>query len=686
MNAARPAQAPLLGVGEWFRPGEYERAERAIDDLRRLRVTHLRMGVSWADWASPRGEAWYAWLLPTMTAAVEVLPCFHYTPPSLGLEPRTNAPPRATEAYGEFVAGVLDRVGDRIADVELWNEPNNLSDWDWRLDPRWDLFAAMVRGAAAQARRRGRRVVLGGMCPIDPPWLECMWQHGVLDQVDVVGVHGFPGTWQAEASEPAASREPASAEPGDWQPALDKARQVLDRHGLAQPFWITETAYSTWRHDERGQITAILRALAAPVERVYWGAIHDLDPAVSHRDGFHLDERPYHLGLTDAAGRPKLAYRLWEAGGVEALAEASTWTARRRPRGDDKGVLITGGAGFIGTNLAHELLEEGARVTIFDSLARPGVEQNLRWLRERHRSALQVTVADVRDRFALARAVRSAGQIYHFAAQVAVTTSVTQPVGDFEINALGTLNLLEALRTSDDPASLVFTSTNKVYGSLDDVALRLAGDRYEPVDDGLRASGIGEWRPLDFHSPYGCSKGAADQYVLDYARTYGLQAVVFRMSCIYGRHQCGNEDQGWVAHLVARALSGQGVTIYGDGKQVRDVLFADDLVRALRLAQERAADLCGEAFNIGGGPSRTLSLLELLQIVEQLGSKPPAVCVGPWRPGDQRYYVSDTSKFTAATGWRPAVGAGDGVRHLAEWLVRSGRVAADGVAARLLAS
>jgi len=228
---------------------------------------------------------------------------------------------------------------------------------------------------------------------------------------------------------------------------------VLDRHGLAHPFWITETAYSTWRHDERGQITAILHALTAPVERVYWGAIHDLDPSVSHRDGFHVDERPYHLGLTDATGTPKLAYRLWAAGGVDSLAEAATWTARRRSRAEGKGVLITGGAGFIGTNLAHELLEEGARVTIFDNLSRPGVEQNLRWLREQHRKSIQVTVADIRDRYAVARAVRSAGQIYHFAAQVAVTTSVTQPVGDFEINTLGTLNLPEALRACDEPAT-----------------------------------------------------------------------------------------------------------------------------------------------------------------------------------------------------------------------------------------
>ena len=217
-------------------------------------------------------------------------------------------------------------------------------------------------------------------------------------------------------------------------------------------------------------------------------------------------------------------------------------------------VLITGGAGFVGTNLAHRLAAQGRTVRIYDNLSRPGVEQNARWLVETHGDLIHVEVADVRDGEALRRAVRGVSQAYHLAAQVAVTTSLTDPLTDFEVNARGTLNLLEAVRAQDVPPSLVFTSTNKVYGGLEDVPLRVRSRRYEPEDTAIRAQGISEARPLDFHSPYGCSKGAADQYVLDYARTYGLPAVVFRMSCIYGPHQFGTEDQGWVAHFLIRAL------------------------------------------------------------------------------------------------------------------------------------
>ncbi len=218
------------------------------------------------------------------------------------------------------------------------------------------------------------------------------------------------------------------------------------------------------------------------------------------------------------------------------------------------------------------------------------------------------------------------------------------------------------------PPPVVFTSTNKVYGSLDDVELRLNGERYEPDDAETRASGIAENQPLDFYSPYGCSKGAADQYIVDYARTFGLPAVVFRMSCIYGPHQFGTEDQGWVAHFLIRALAGETITVYGDGHQLRDVLFVDDLVDALLQAQANAARLAGRAFNIGGGPGHTLSLWELLHLISTLTGQPPVVEYGPWRQGDQRYYVSDCAAFAAATGWRPRVAPAQGVRSLHDWL------------------
>ncbi len=218
------------------------------------------------------------------------------------------------------------------------------------------------------------------------------------------------------------------------------------------------------------------------------------------------------------------------------------------------------------------------------------------------------------------------------------------------------------------PPPLVFTSTNKVYGGLTDVAMRQVGRRYEPVDDHVRRHGIGEARPLDFHSPYGCSKGAADQYVVDYARTFGLPAVAFRMSCIYGPHQCGNEDQGWVAHFLLRALKGEPITLYGDGMQVRDVLFADDLVDAFLVAQAEMPKLTGEAFNVGGGPANTISLLDLLDQIARLTGVQPDVRFGAWRPGDQRYYVSDTAKLRAMTGWTPKVTVEQGVTRLHAWL------------------
>src|SRR3954469_5155469 len=262
-------------------------------------------------------------------------------------------------------------------------------------------------------------------------------------------------------------------------------------------------------------------------------------------------------------------------------------------------VLITGGAGFIGTNLAHRFLSAGQPVLIFDNLSRQGVEKNLDWLQKTHGALLDVDQADVRDPAALRKAVKQASKIFHFAAQVAVTTSLVDPIADFEINARGTLNLLEAVRLLENPPPLLFTSTNKVYGDLSDVKLRVRRDRYEPEDSGLRTHGFSEERSLDFHSPYGCSKGAACQYVLDYARTFELPTLVFRMSCIYGLHQFGNEDQGWVAHFLIQALEGRTITIYGDGRQVRDILFVEDLVDAFFLAHQQIERLAGNAFNMG---------------------------------------------------------------------------------------
>jgi len=329
--------------------------------------------------------------------------------------------------------------------------------------------------------------------------------------------------------------------------------------------------------------------------------------------------------------------------------------------------LVTGGAGFVGTNMAHRLLEAGERVVVLDDLSRSGVERNVRWLQASHPERLEVVEGDVRDAAAVRQAARNADRVFHFAAQVAVTTSVTDPMHDHAVNVGGTLTLLEELRRRSDPPPLLFTSTNKVYGKLAGLQVEEHGGRYQPRDRHVRRHGVGEQWPLQFASPYGCSKGAADQYVLDYSETYGMPAVVFRMSCIYGPHQHGNEDQGWVAHFLLQAHEGAPITLYGDGRQVRDVLYVDDLLDAMLLATAQVDRLAGQAFNMGGGPDNTVSLLELLELIGQLGS-PPEVEYGEWRVGDQRYYVSDTRRFQDATGWAPTVAPEEGVKLLHDWI------------------
>lgn len=343
--------------------------------------------------------------------------------------------------------------------------------------------------------------------------------------------------------------------------------------------------------------------------------------------------------------------------------------------------LITGGAGFIGTNLADRLLSLGRPVVILDNLSRGGVDHNAVWLQQKYGRKVRIVVGDVRSRDDVRRALKGVEQVFHFAAQVAVTTSMVDPRTDFDINVGGTLNLLEAIREMETPPPLVYTSTNKVYGSLDDVPLHAADDRYEPVHNETRERGISETRPLDFHTPYGCSKGAAEQYVLDYARSFGQPAAVFRMSCIYGPHQFGTEDQGWVAHFLIRTIEGKPLTLYGDGMQVRDILFVEDLVNAFLLAQKAMPDISGQAFNIGGGPQRTTSLLELVESITRLRGAKPHLYFESSRTGDQRYYVSDTSKFRSATGWEPQVSAREGVRRLYEWLLDSRSVMTEELAA-----
>ncbi len=695
-----------IGILEWFRLGEYERVEQVLKDLKALGVQQLRTGVSWADWHTTYGQDWYGWLLPRLAQEVNILPCFLYTPPSLGVVPRIAAPPREPKAYADFLDEMITRFGDYFEWVELWNEPNNLSEWDWTLDPEWWMFSEMVGSAACWAQQRGKKTVLAGMSPVDPHWLKLMCDRGFIAYINAIGIHGFPGNWEYAWE--------------GWPKNVAKVQAVLDQYGSQADIWITEAGFSTWQHDEHQQLQEFVNTLDAPVKRIYWYGAHDLNPDFPTIDGFHTDEREYHFGFKQTDNTPKLLYRLWASEGLPAVREVAQIGSRESGIGsreektsatsnfplptlqesysplptphsllqidDDKEedekhgysplptpysllpILITGGAGFIGTNLAHRLLSLGQPVLLFDNLSRPGVEQNLRWLKQRYGDLVQIEIADVRSRFALRQALQNARQVFHLAAQVAVTTSLTNPVDDFQINALGTLNLLEEMRSLNNPPPLVFTSTNKVYGTLPDIQLVPNCTRYQPVDV---FSGISVDHPLDFHSPYGCSKGAADQYVLDYARNYNIPAVVFRMSCIYGPHQFGTEDQGWVAHFLIRALEGQPITLYGDGMQVRDLLFVEDLIDAFLLAQENIHTLTGQAFNIGGGNENTISLLEFIELIDEIHGKKPPVYFDSWRSGDQRYYVSDSSKFQTATRWKPSVSIRQGVRKLYQWLLES---------------
>jgi CDP-paratose 2-epimerase len=462
-------------------------------------------------------------------------------------------------------------------------------------------------GAARAIQQSGRIAAIGLDAGAD---LRRLGEHHVLKAFNVIGLHAAP-------------LAPA------WRQTVHQA--IACYHPTAK-LWLTDLSHPA--ADDVAQARAVAEALTSAPGRLYWRGLNE--PSLLAR---LLAEGPARITAT--------------------LANPAPAILATRP------VLVTGGAGFIGANLADRLAASGENVLIYDALTRPGVERNLAWLKHRHPGKIAVAIADLRDEATLTEAAGSASAVFHLAAQVAVTTSLVAPVQDFDINVRGTLTLLEALRRFNAAAPLIFASTNKVYGDLADIPLTRRGDQYLPEDPHLRARGIAETRPLCFHTPYGCSKGAADQYVLDYAHSFGLRTAVLRMSCIYGERQLGTEDQGWLAHFLLRAIAGDPITIYGDGRQVRDVLHIDDAVDTYLAARAHIDTIAGRAFNLGGGPANAISLLQLIGYIEDLLGRRVDLSFEPWRAGDQRYFVADATAVRDTLALRPPRLWREGVARLA---------------------
>ena len=510
------------------------------------------------------------------------------------------------------VERILECLSTRAADFELGLTPKVATIWD---PPDLDRLSAVFQQVADLLRKRNRRVVWSLCPPVSEAALDALASRGLVQAEDEI------------------------------------LFDVTDASMLDVPRGLP-LLHARWNAD-RVRLAAGGGGMRAP------GELEDFAQAIEHGAARLYWQPSAELGRLLARLGPDELVRLLRS---PARPSASTSCSA------DARVLVTGGAGFVGCNLAARLLSDGHEVVVLDNLERDGVERNIEWLRARWGPKLRLLAGDVRDPGTVERALEGVGRVFHLAGQVAVTNSLQDPVKDFEVNARGTLNVLEAIRRRSTPPGVVFTSTNKVYGDLRDVALQELERRYLPADDRLRARGVGESCNLDLHSPYGCSKGAGDQYMLDFAKSYDVPAVVFRMSCIYGPRQLGSEDQGWVAHFFRRALDRSLITIYGDGKQVRDVLFVDDLVDAFVLASAEIDSLRGRAFNIGGGPDSAISLLELVEWIESIQGRRPELSFAPWRRGDQRYYVSDTTRFREATGWKPRVGIEHGLRRLHGWL------------------
>lgn len=642
-----------VGVTVNFRPGDQPHAEQILADLRTLGIAHVRAPLSWSECQTPAGYAWYDWLIPAIARQAELLPCLAYAPGPTGNEAHEL---HDLGRYRDFLELIVTRFSDYFGWLELSVALDGRCGLDELSDTAWDGLRKSVVDAAGWIKRQGKKTVFAVAAQCAARTFAHISGPDLLRHSDAIGICD-PGT--------------AVRSQVHGHSCVAQLRALLKEQEGAPEVWITDAGFMPPPYNDRQQLRTLLDAVDAPAERVYWRAttLHaDADKAVTLAPW--AEEHAHHTGLRRSDGAPTLLFRLLQDGGMDKVRSTLRLAARPVSMSRTPGlVLITGGAGFIGTNLTDRLLSEGVPVLIYDNLARPGAERNLHWLFDKHRSGLEFELADVRNRRALRRALRNAAQVLHLAAQPAPGTSLRHPIEDYEVNSYGTLNLLDELRLQEHRPPLIFASTSKVYGTLGSIRLKKEHTRYEPEDRAVRHNGIGEEQALEFCSPFACSKGGAEQYVLNYARNYGLPAMVLRLGSVYGAYQSGEQEHDWIAHLLRWTLQEQPITIYGDGLQVRDVLHVDDLVDAILLAQRHMPEGSGQAFNIGGGPGNTVSLRELIDLIEIVHGHAPPVCYQDWRPDDQRYFVSNISKFTAMTGWMPRTDVGEGIRRLYAWIM-----------------
>jgi CDP-paratose 2-epimerase len=470
------------------------------------------------------------------------------------------------------------------------------------------------------------------MSPTDPNWLALMFERGVMEYIDAVGIHGFPGVWEYSWE--------------GWPANVAKVRAVLNRYGSLAEVWITEVGFSTWRHEEHRQLGAFVEAMDAPAERMYWYSGRDLDPDRPTVDGFHSDEREYHFGLKHWDRGDKLLFRVWAEGGPDKLRRVAALGERNGGLARSPRALITGGAGFIGSRLAARLASTGKEVLVLDNLSRPGAVDNACFLDELE-DRVRIEVGDLRDRCALRAALDGVCEVYHLAAPDGI-----DPEDEFGTRALGTFNLLEEVRRLDEPPSLVLASTDAVY---------------LPCSEPLGAGGINEDAPIGGHGAYAAV--SAEQLVFEYVRRYALPAVVLRLGRVYGPGEPLRAEV--LAPWIAAALDGLPIGVGDAGRRVRDYLYVDDAASALLAAQRHAHAFAGQAFNVGGGAAHAASDAEMLELIAAVLGVAPVLS---YEPRDQRMpgaAVVDARRFRAATGWTPRVGLREGIQRLHAWLAAS---------------